>query len=159
MFKDAAGPEGVILDGGVEDIHAGLHDGALGCVIDAKGNQQVEREVDHLVGGALMEIECGGTQDVGHHEGQTGAVAGRDLCEGCVDKHAKVPVTLIGTILCTEEPGVIAAVPNKELMSEARVGVHESTVLWLEDGLDALVRSDNVEPHKKVVVCQGNDAL
>jgi hypothetical protein len=48
---------------------------------------------------------------------------------------------------------------NKELMFEARVGVHEGTALWLEDRLDALVRSDNVEPHKEVVVCQGNDAL
>ena len=97
MFKDAEGPEGAILDVGVEDIHAGLRDGALGYFIDDKGNRQVEREVDHLVGGALMEIECGGTQDVGHHEGQTGAVAGRDLCEGGLDKNAKVPVTLIGT--------------------------------------------------------------
>ena len=58
-----------------------------------------------------------------------------------------------------EEPGVIAAMLNKELMFEARVGVHEGTALWLEDRLDALVRSDNVEPHKEVVVCQGNDAL
>ena len=40
MFKDAEGPEGAILDVGVEDIHAGLRDGALGCVIDAKGNRQ-----------------------------------------------------------------------------------------------------------------------
>ena len=110
MFKDAAGPEVAILDVGVEDIHAGLGDGALGCVIDDKGNRQVEREVEHVVGGALMEIKCGGTQDVGHCEGRTGVVAGRDLCEGGVDKHAKVPVTLPVTVRLVACAGPSSAV-------------------------------------------------
>ena len=157
--KDAAGPEGVILDGGLKEIHAGLRDSDLGRVIDAEGDRQGEREEDHLVGGALLEIECGGSRDVSHREGRTGAVAGRDLCGGGVDEARKGARDFDWHILRTEEPGVIAAMPNEELVLEAGVGVRKGTALRLEDGLDALVRSDDVEPRKEVVVCQGNDAL
>ena len=44
-------------------------------------------------------------------------------------------------------------------MFEASVRVCEGTVLWLEDGADALAQCDDVEPHEKVVVHKSNDAL
>jgi hypothetical protein len=55
--KDAAGPKGTAIDGGVQDVDAGLVDGALGCVIDAKRDQKGKREEDHLVDdGGFLEV-------------------------------------------------------------------------------------------------------
>ena len=58
-----------------------------------------------------------------------------------------------------EEPRVVAAMPNEELVFKSGVGVRGGTVLWLEDGVHALVRGDDVETGKEVVVRQGDDAL
>jgi hypothetical protein len=49
--------------------------------------------------------------------------------------------------------------PEEELVFDTGVGVHDGTALRLEDGADAPVKGDNVEPRKEVVVCQSNDAL
>ena len=62
-------------------------------------------------------------------------------------------------VFSMKEPGVVAAVLNEELVLNTSVRVGEGTVLWLEDGANASVRCDNIEPHKEVVVCQSNDAL
>ena len=58
-----------------------------------------------------------------------------------------------------EEPGVIAAMPDEELVLDACIWVGECTALWLEDGANAFVWGDNVELCEEVVVCQSNDML
>ena len=58
-----------------------------------------------------------------------------------------------------EEWGVVAAVPDKELLFDAGVRDGEGTALWLEDGADTLVVCDHVETGKQVVVRQCSDAL
>ena len=41
--QDAMGPEGTIVNPGVEDVHAELSDGSLGGVITAEGDRHGER--------------------------------------------------------------------------------------------------------------------
>jgi hypothetical protein len=53
-----------------------------------------------------------------------------------------------------EEPGVV---PNEKLLFDAGVRIGEGTALWLEDGADTIVGSDDVEPSEEVVVCESND--
>ena len=73
-------------------------------------------------------------------------------------RQTNVLATLTGTY-SIEEPGVIAAMPDKEFVLDSCVRVGEGTALWLEDGLNAFVWGDNVKPCEKVVVRQSNDAL
>jgi hypothetical protein len=40
--KDALGPEGATINGGVEDVNGGLRDGTLGGGIDTKWNPEGE---------------------------------------------------------------------------------------------------------------------
>jgi len=67
-------------------------------------------------------------------------VASGDVGGGCVDDALKGAGTFNVSVLGMKEPRVIAAMPKVELVFEAGVGVCEGTVLWLEDGADALVR-------------------
>ena len=99
------------------------------------------------------------TRDVGCLEGGARAVAGRYLGSGGIDKTDKGAGYVDGNVLHVEEPGVIAAVPDEELLFDAGVRVGEDTALWLEDGSDTFVGRDNIEPCKEVVVCESNDAF
>ena len=152
-------PEGAIHDRGVKNVHGGLGDYTLGRVINAKGDWQGEREVDLLVGGAFLEVEGGSICDVGCNEGGARAVAMHYFGRGGVDKADEHAGNFDGDIFHMKEPGVIAAVLDEILVFDAGVEVSEGTALWLQDGADALVRHDDVEPCKEVVVCQSNGML
>jgi len=87
------------------------------------------------------------------------AVVGVDVSGGRIDDARKGAGDVDGSVVHVKEPRVVAAMPEEELVFEAGVGVHEGTALGLEDGADALVRGDDVETRKEVVVHQSNDAL
>jgi hypothetical protein len=157
--EDACCPEGSIRDRGVEDVLSGFGDGALGRVIDTEGDQEGKRAVHHFVGGILLESEGVCNRDVGYLEGGARAVAGRYLGRGGIDEADKGAGDIDRNILCVEELGVIAAMPNKEFLFDAGVWVGEGTALWLEDGLDVFVGRDDVEPCEEVVVRESNDTF
>jgi hypothetical protein len=46
--KDALGPEGTSINGGVKDVNYRLCDGTLGGVINSKWNWEGERDECHL---------------------------------------------------------------------------------------------------------------
>ena len=48
---------------------------------------------------------------------------------------------------------------DEELVFVTGFWVTEGAALWLEDGTDAFVGHEDVEPCEEVVVCEGNDAL
>ena len=52
-----------------------------------------------------------------------------------------------------------ATVPDEKLLFNAGVRIGEGTVLWLEDGADALVGRDDVETCEEVVVHESNDTF
>jgi hypothetical protein len=156
--KDAAGRKGTAINGGIH-VDAGLFDDALGCVVDSERDHQGKREEDHPVGGVFLEVEGCGSHDVSSHEGGAGAVAGGDIGGGCINNACKSAGDFDGSVLHAKELRVVVAMPKEKLMFEAGVRVHEGTVLWLEDGVDALLRGYDVETHKEVVVCQSNDML
>ena len=106
-----------------------------------------------------MEIKGGCARDVCRREGRVSAVAGRDLARGGIDEADKCAGNINRNVFRVEEPGVIAAVPDRELMLESCVRVGEGATLWLEDWSNVFVWGDNVEPCKKVVVHQSNDVL
>jgi len=115
--------------------------------------------VDRLVGGAFLEVEGGGTRDVGCREGGARAVASRDDGCGGVNEADVRAGDLDRGVLGLEVPGVVAAVADEVLKFDPGVGVSERAALWLEDGPDALVGRDHVEPGEQVVVRQREDAL
>ena len=100
----------------------------------------------------LFESEGMGTRDVGGREGGAGAVAGGYLQGGGVDEADKGASDVDGDVLRAEEPGVIAAMPDKELLFDPGVLVRECAALWLEDGSDAFVGRDDVEACEEAVV-------
>ena len=83
MGEDAMCPDGPIRNRGVKDVQGGLGDGALGRVVDAERDGEREREVNRLVGGAVLEIEGVGERDVGRRECWARAIAGGDLGWSC----------------------------------------------------------------------------
>ena len=111
------------------------------------------------VGDAILEVKGGRARDVSRCEGRASAAAGWDLAQGGVNKADKCASKFSGNVFRTKEPGVVAAMPNEELMLDAGARVGEGTALWLEDGANAFVQGDNIEPHKEVVVSQSNDVL
>ena len=157
--EDAACPEGTVRDRGVEDVHGGLGDCAFGGVRDAVRDRQRERNVDRLVGGAFLEVEGGGTRDVGCREGGARAVASRDDGCGGVNEADVRAGDFDRGVLGLEVPGVVAAVADEVLEFDPGIGVSERAALGLEDGTDALVWRDHVEPGEQVVVRQRKDAL
>ena len=152
-------PEGSIQDRGAEDVQSGLGDGALGHVIHTIGYRQGKREVYCFVGGILLEGEGVYTRDVTCLEGRAIAVAGRHLNGGGINEADESAGILDGNVFRAEEPGVIAAMTDKELMFDASIRVRKGAALWLEDGVDTFVRRHDVEPCKEVVIHQSNDAL
>jgi hypothetical protein len=159
MGEDAARPGGPIHNRGVEDVQGGFGDSTLGRVVDTEWDGQGEWEVNRLVGGAILEIKGVGERDVGRREGGTRAVACRDLGGGRVDEADERGGDFDWSVLCTHEPGVIAAVTHEVLEFGPGVGISEGAALGLEDGADALVGHNHVEPRKEVVVCKSDDAL
>ena len=115
--------------------------------------------MDRPVGDTILKIEGGCTCDVCCREGRACAVARRDLAGGSIDETDERAGNIDRGIFRTEEPRVIAAVPDKEFVLDSCVGVGEGTALWLEDGSNAFVWGDNIESCEQVVVCQSNDAL
>ena len=92
-----------------------------------------------LVSGVLLESEGMGTRDVGGREGRAGAVAGWYLQGRGVDEADKGTRYVDGDVLHAEELGVIATMPNEELLFDPSVRVGECAALWLEDGSDTFV--------------------
>jgi hypothetical protein len=117
------------------------------------------RGEDHHVGDVFLDVEGCGTRDVGAGKDGAGAVASGDVGCGCVGNAHEGAGNFKGNIPCMKEPRVIAAMPKEELMFEASVRVRDGTVLRLEDGVDVLVKGDDVEPHEEIVVQQSNDML
>ena len=58
-----------------------------------------------------------------------------------------------------QEPGVIAAVTEEVFVFHTGVSISEHALLWLEDGVDASTRCDDVESCNEGVVGQGGDML
>ena len=100
----------------------------------------------HFVGGILLESEGVCTCDVGCLEGGARAVAGQYSGRGGIDKADKGARDFDGNVLRAEEPGVVAAMPDEELLLHTGVWVSVGTALWLEDGADALVGHADEEP-------------
>ena len=75
-------------------------------------------------------------------------VAGGNLGRGCINNACEGAGDFDGSVLHVKELRVFAAMPDEELVFKASVGVHDGTALRLEDGVNALVRGDDVEPHK-----------
>ena len=157
--EETACPEGTVRDRGFEDVHCGLGDCTFGGVGNAVRDRQRERNVYRLVGGAFLEIEGGGTRDVGCREGGARAVASRDDGCGGVNEADVRAGDFDRGVLGLEVPGVVAAVTDEVLEFDPGVGVSERAALGLEDGTDALVGRDHVEPSEQVVVRQREDAL
>ena len=69
-----------------------------------------------LVLDAFLKVKGVSTHDVGHCEGRAQEVAGQDLGRGGVDKAEKCVSNFDGNVFQAKEPGVVAAMPDKELM-------------------------------------------
>ena len=115
--------------------------------------------MNRLVGGAVLKIESIGERDIGRREGRARAIACWDLGGGRVDKADKRGGNFDRSLLSLHELGVIAAVADEVLEFGPGVRVGEGAVLGLEDGADALVGHNHVEPCEEVIVCQRDDAL
>ena len=113
----------------------------------------------HFVGSVLLEGGGVCTRDVGCLEGGVRVVAGQYLGSGGINETDKGAGYVNGNVLSAEEPGVVAAMPDEELLFDAGVRVGEGTALWLEDGSDTLVGRDDVEPCEEVVVRESNDTF
>jgi hypothetical protein len=98
--QEAPCPEGTIHDGGVEDVHGGLGEGALGGVIDAERDRKGKREVHRLVGDPILEVEGVGACYV--------CVAGQYLGGRGIDKADERASDVDWSELRAEEPGVVA---------------------------------------------------
>jgi hypothetical protein len=116
------------------------------------GNRECEREVHRLVRGVLFESEGMGTRDVGGCKGGAGAEAGWDFQGGGVDEADKGTRYVDRDVLRAEEPGVVATVPDEELLFDSGVRFGERAALWLEDGSDAPVGRYDVEACEEAVV-------
>jgi len=157
--EDARCPEGSIQDCGIQDVLVGFGDGSFGRAVDTEGNRECKREVHCLVSGILVESEGMGTRDVSDRKGGARAVAGWYLHRGGVDEADKGASDVDGDVLHAEELGVIATMPDEELLFDSGVRVGECAALWLEDGSDALVGRDDVEACEEAVVRESNDAF
>jgi hypothetical protein len=133
-----------------------LCDGTFGHVIYTKGDRQSKRRVDCFVGVVFLEVEGTGTSDVGCHEDGARVVAGQDLNGGGIEEVDECAGSFDKNVFSTKEAGIIATMPNQELVFDASVGVGDGAALWLDDGADAFVRCDDVEICTKFVICQSN---
>jgi hypothetical protein len=55
--QEASHPKGAIRDGGVDDVHGGLGESALGGVVDAEEDRECERKVYCFVGDPFLEVK------------------------------------------------------------------------------------------------------
>jgi hypothetical protein len=106
-----------------------------------------------------VKVEAVDTHDVGCHEGRAGVVACQDLSGGGINEADESADNFDRSILCLQEPGVIAAMTKEVFKFNSGFGVSEGKALWLEDWADVLVWCYNIETRKEAVIHQRNDGL